>query len=95
MLTATEEKISGSEKKKVNNNMYDIFSIKSVAMQEFLDDSRCSRAKPRHRNVQKIVCRTCKVVFFFWLIRPIVVFHGSRHLRRLALHDFIFSLSKL
>ena len=45
--------------------MYDIFSIKSVAMQEFLDDSRCSRAKPRHRNVQKIVCRTCKVVFFF------------------------------
>ena len=74
--------------------MYDIFSIKSVAMQEFLDDSRCSRAKQRHRNVQKIVCRTCKVVFFL-LIRPIVVFHGSRHLRRLALHDFIFSLSKL
>ena len=46
--------------------MYDIFSIKSVAMQEFLDDSRCSRAKQRHRNVQKIVCRTCKVDFLFF-----------------------------
>ena len=31
----------------------------------------------------------------FLLIRPIVVFHHSRCLRRLALHDFIFCLSKL
>ena len=50
--------MSGSEKK-VNENMYEISSIK-----EFLEVSRCSRAKQR-----------CKVVFL--LIRPIVVSHRS------------------
>ena len=30
MLTATKEKMSGSEKKKANRNTYDISSIKSV-----------------------------------------------------------------
>ena len=42
-----KEKMSGSEKK-VNENMYEISSIK-----EFLEVSRCSRAKQRQRNVQK------------------------------------------
>ena len=36
-----------------------------------LEVSRCSRARQRQRNVQK-VCSTCKVAFL--LIRPIVVF---------------------
>ena len=43
-------KMSGSEKKKVNENAYDISSIK-----KFLEVSRCSRAKQRQRNVQKSV----------------------------------------
>ena len=38
--------------KKVNENTYDISSIKSVP-KKFLEVSRCSRAKQRHRNVQK------------------------------------------
>ena len=55
-------KMSGSEKK-VNENTYDISSIKRVT-KKFLEVSRCSRAK-------KVYC-TCKVAFL--LIRPIVVF---------------------
>ena len=42
-------KMSGSEKK-VNENTYDISSIK-----KFLEVSRCGRAKQRQRNVQKSV----------------------------------------
>ena len=39
---------------KVNKNTYDISSIKRVT-RKFLEVSRCSRAKQRHRNVQKSV----------------------------------------
>ena len=46
-------KISGSEKK-VNENTYDISSIKRVT-KKFLEVSRCSRAKQRQRNVPKSV----------------------------------------
>ena len=45
-----KEKMSGSEKKKVNENTYDISSIK-----KFLDVSRHGGAKQRQRNVQKSV----------------------------------------
>ena len=65
--------MSGSEKK-VNENTYDISSIKRVTTKKFLEVARCSRAKQRQRNVQKVCC-TCKVAFL--LIRPIVVFHRS------------------
>ena len=66
-------KKTGSEKN-VNENTYDISSIKRVT-KKFLEVSRCSREKQRQRNVQKKVCCTCKVAFL--LIRPIVVFHRS------------------
>ena len=46
-------KMSGSEKK-VNENTYDISSIKRVT-KKFLEVSGCSRAKQRQRNVQKSV----------------------------------------
>ena len=52
-------KMSGSEGK-VNENTYDISYMKSVTGM-FLEVSSCSRAK-RLRNVQKKVCRACKVV---------------------------------
>ena len=45
-----KEKMSGSEKKKVNENTYDISSIIT-----FLEVSRCSRAKQRQRTVEKSV----------------------------------------
>ena len=44
-------KMSGSEKK-VNENTYDISSIKRVT-KNFLEVSCCSRAKQRQKNVQK------------------------------------------
>ena len=53
--------------KKVNENAYDISSIK-----KFLEVSRCSRAKQRQRNVQKKCAAHVK--FAFLLIRPFVVF---------------------
>ena len=60
---------------------------------KFLEVSCRSRAKQRRRNVQKVCC-TCRVAFS--LIRPIVVFfYLSRCFCRLALHDFLFCLSKL
>ena len=85
-------KMSGSEKK-VNENTYDISSIKRVT-KKFLQVSRCSRAKQRQRNVQKKGAVRAKLLFL--LIRPIVIFHRSPALpSRLALHDFIFCLNKL
>ena len=47
-------KMSDSKKKKVNENTYDISSIKRVT-KKFLEVSRCSRVKQRQRNVQKSV----------------------------------------
>ena len=54
MLAATNAKVkmSGSEKKLVNENTYDNSFIKLVT-KKFLEVSCCSRAKQRHRNVQK------------------------------------------
>ena len=46
-------KMSGSEKK-VNENAYDISSIKRVT-KKFLEVLRCSRAKQWQRNIQKSV----------------------------------------
>ena len=46
-------KMSGSEKK-VNENTYEISSIKLVT-RKFLEVSACSRAKQRQRNVQESV----------------------------------------
>ena len=55
-------KMSGSEKKKVNENTYDISSIKRVT-KKFLEVSRCSRAKQRQRNVQKKCAARAKLLF--------------------------------
>ena len=81
-------KISGSEKI-VNENTYDSSSIKRVT-KKFLEVSRCSRAKQRQRNVQKKCAPLAKLLFL------LLFFTVLRHcLRSLALHDFIFCLSKL
>ena len=89
MLAANEGKTTAL--KKVNKNTYDISSIKRVT-RKFLDVSR-SRAKQRQRNVQKKCATRAKL--FFCLLDLLLFFHSSRCLRRVALHDFIFSLSKL
>ena len=60
MLAATKVKMSG--------RVSGISFIKRVTG-TFLEVSRCSRAKQRQRNVQKVCC-TCKVAFL--PIRPIV-----------------------
>ena len=67
-------KMSGSKEKKVNENTYDISSIKRVT-KKFLQVSRCSRAKQRKRNVQKKSAARAKLLLL--LIRPIVIFHCS------------------
>ena len=67
MLAATEAKMSGSEKKKKQTNK----QTEQEHTKKFLEVSRRSRAKQRHRNVQKVCC-TCGVAFS--LIRPLVVF---------------------
>ena len=56
-----KKKMSGSEKK-VNENTYDISSIKRVT-KKFLEVSRCSRAKQRQRNVQKKCAARAKLLF--------------------------------
>ena len=58
-----------------------------------LDVSRSSRAKQRQRNVQNNFAARLKL--FFLLIRHTDFFGPFRCLRRLALHDFIFCLTKL
>ena len=55
-------KMSASEKK-ANMDTYDISSIKRVT-REFLEVSRCCRAKQRQRNVQKSVLQVQNCFFF-------------------------------
>ena len=59
-------KMSGSEKKKVNENTYDISPQKRVT-KTFLEVSRCSRAKQRQKkkkNVQKSVLHVQSYFFY-------------------------------
>ena len=51
-----------SNEKKVNNNRYDISSIKRVT-QKFLEVSHCGSAKQRQRNVQKKCAARAKLFF--------------------------------
>ena len=64
-----KEKMRGSEKK-VNENAYDISSIK-----KFLEVLHCSHAKQQQRNIQN-KCAACAKLFFL-LIRPLAIFHRS------------------
>ena len=58
-------KMSGSENK-VNENTCDISSKRRVTSKEFLEVSRCSRAKQRQRNVQKKCAAHAKLFFYFF-----------------------------
>ena len=49
-------------KKKVNENTYDISSIKCIT-KTFLEVSKCSRTKQRQRNVQKSVLHVQSYIF--------------------------------
>ena len=64
MLAATNQMQGENERqwKKVNENTYDISSIKRVT-KKFLEVSRCSRAKQRQRNVQKQGAARAKLLF--------------------------------
>ena len=56
-MRAANNQIQGENErrwKKVNENTYDIYSIKSVT-KKFLEVWRCSRGKQRQRNVQNSV----------------------------------------
>ena len=63
------------EKKKVNENMYDISSKKPVT-KKILEVSHGSRAKKGKEMYRKSVLHVQSCCFFL-LIRPIVVFHRS------------------
>ena len=95
MLAATNQMQGENERqwKKVNENTYDISSIKSVT-KRFLEASRCSRAKQRQRMYKKSVLHAQSS---FLLIRDLLLFFTvlRRCLRRLALHYFIFCLNEL
>ena len=78
-------------KKKKNKNTYDISFIKRVT-RTFLELSRCSRAKQGQRNVQKK--RNARSELLFCSLDLLLFFQRSRCLCRLAVHDFIFCLSK-
>ena len=62
-------------KKSEQEHVYKISPLKLVT-KKFLEVSRCSRPKQRQRNVQK-KCAAPTKLFFFFAIRPIVVFHRS------------------
>ena len=72
----------------------DISSIKRVS-RKFPEVPRCSRTKRWQRNVQKRCAARAKLLFC--QLGPILVFffYRFRCHRHLALHDFIFCLSKL
>ena len=90
MLAATIVRMSSSEKKSEQEH------IKRLT-RKFLEVSRCSRAEQQQRNVLKMCAARAKLLLlcFLSLIRLTNFFDCFRWRRRLALHDFIFSLSKL
>ena len=94
MLAATNARWKwAAVKKKWTRTRRAVSTKQRVTSKKFLEVSRCSRAKERQKNVQKVCC-TCKVVYL--LVRPIVVFHRSPALpSRLAWHDFKFCMNKL
>ena len=55
--------MSGSEKKKVNRNTYDINPEKKRVTRKLLEVSRCSRTKQRGRNLKKSVLHVQSCVF--------------------------------
>ena len=83
MLAATNQMQGESKRqwKKVNENTYDISSIKSVT-KKFLEVSRCGRSNNGKEKYKKKVCCSWKVAFL--LIRPFVVFHRSTALPSFA-----------
>ena len=96
MQAATKGKMSGSEKKKGNRNTKHFLHIIKRVTRKFLEISRCARQ--RQRNGPKKCAPLVK--FCFLLIRPIFVvvllfFVLFVFTVSLALHDFIFCLSKL
>ena len=93
MLMATKVKMSGSAKK-VNRDTYNISSIKHVT-RKFLEVSCCSRAKQQQRHVQKRVLHMQS--YFFCYLNLLLLFFTVHVVFTvpLALHDFIFCLSKL
>ena len=72
----------------------DISSIKRVT-RKFLEVPRCSRTKQRQRNVQKKFAPRAKLLFCQLGLILVFFLYRFRCHRRLALHDFIFCLSKL
>ena len=70
--------------KKSEQEQVQHFLHKNVT-KKFLEVSRCSRAKQRQRNDQKMI--KLDLLLFFTIL--------PRCLCRLALHDFIFCLNKL
>ena len=81
--------------KKVNENTYEISSIKLVT-KKFLEVSRCSSAKKKNgkENHKKSVLHVQSC--FFLLITPIVVFHHSPALPSpLSITRFYIFLNKL
>jgi len=83
-----QDEVSGGEKN-ANRTTY--------VTRMFLEVISCSRANKRKQkqiNEQKSVPHLQSFVFFL-LIRTMDFFCSSRYRRRLALHDFIFCLSRL
>ena len=80
-------------KKKVNENTYDISSIKRVT-KKFLEVSRCSRAKQRQRNVQEKCAARAKLLFC--QLDLLLSFHCSPALHSpLSITRFYICLNKL
>ena len=86
MLAASKVKMSGSAKKQknVDNNTYDISSIKRVTRNsKFLEVSTFSRAI--EETAEKCTKKSALHVqrFFFWLLDLLLFFYRSRCLCRL------------
>ena len=86
-------KFCSSENEKKSEQEHVRHFLHKTCDQEVSGSFTLSSCKTKAKKCTKKSVLKCKVVFL--LIRPIVVFHLSRCLRRLALHDFILCLRKL
>ena len=93
MLAATKEKMSGSEKVKQEHVRHFLHITCNQEVSWRLTLQSCKTTAKKCAKKKKCAARA--KLFFFFLLDLLLFFQSSRCIRPLALHDFIFSLSKL
>ena len=97
-MRGSEKKRAGTQATKFFACTYDIFSIKRVTRKFHVAATtarKCTKKSAANAKMFFFFCQVTPTGFCFCLLLFVVFFFCRSHCRRrLALHDFIFGLSK-